>query len=223
MIDEETLYEETMARAKARLAKLRQEWQTKYGQNLLKKVLVALQSGQPVKEVVKAEPFDYYWSGQMLNGIPLSKMDLRKANFREVKLSEADFRGSNLEDADFQNSPNLGDANFEGANLTRANFKGVLLWGSNLSNANLTQAQLVNADLSSCNLENANFTGANLSGANLMGARLNGAIFDDAILQGTRFGNYAEGTELGLSQSALEAIAQLNNIKERIGEPSENM
>lgn len=55
-----------------------------------------------------------------------------------------------------------------------------------------------------------------------MGARLNGAIFDDAILKGTRFGSYAEGKGLGLSQKALEAIAQLDEIKERIGEPPEN-
>jgi uncharacterized protein YjbI with pentapeptide repeats len=221
MIDEEKLYEETMARAKAHYEKLKQEWQTEFAQNRFRQILEELKSNKPLLEIVEAQPYDSFWTGNQLSGASFERVDLNKANLRDTLLKYANFAGANLSGTDLGGSY-LVDANFEGANLTEANFEGCSLSDSNLSRANLTQARLANADLSMSNLENANLTGADLSGANLMGTRLNGAIFDDAILKGTRFGNYAEGEGLGLSQSALEAIAQLDEIKEQIGEPTEN-
>ena len=222
MIDEEKLYEETMARAKAHYENLQQEWQTEYAQNRFRRILKELQSNRSLIEIVEAQPYHPFWTGNQLSGADFEKVDLNQADLRGVLLQYASFSKAKLNGADFRGSY-LGDTNFVGADLRRANFEGCSLSSSNFTKANLTEAILINGRLARCNFENANLYRADLSGARLTGARLNGAIFDDAILKGTRFGDYAEGKGLGLSQSALEAIAKLDNIKERIGEPPENM
>ena len=98
---------------------------------------------------------------QMLSGIKLSGVDLRRANLsganlRDANLSGANLRGANLWDA------NLRDANLSGANLRDANLRRADLRDANLSGANLRDADLWRADLSGANLWGANLSGANL-------------------------------------------------------------
>ncbi|MCW5319604.1 hypothetical protein GTQ43_40540 [Nostoc sp. KVJ3] len=87
----------------------------------------------------------------------------------------------NLKDADFSNIK-LMKANLTGANLTRADLVGADLIGVDLTGANLTGANLLGADLIGADLIGADLTGANLTGAKLLGADLTGADLTGADL-----------------------------------------
>jgi len=94
--------------------------------------------------------------GADLQGINLSKADLREANLIRTELSDANLCGANLCRADLT-----------GADLRRTKLQGTNLRGANLREADLTGADLREANLYGANLRRTNLTGADLKEANL--------------------------------------------------------
>lgn len=81
-----------------------------------------------------------------------------------IDLSRRDLRGVML------NGQNMHGLNFAGSDLSEAQLSFSNLTGANFSNANLTDALLTG-----CNVTSARFDDADLGGAHLNGARLNGS------------------------------------------------
>jgi len=128
-----------------------------------------------------------------LSGADLSRVDLHGSNLREVNLIQANLSGANLIEADLTGA-NLIGADLSGADLSmaflgEANLNGANLSGTNLRNALLAVssfagANLSNADLGSTNLANANFAIADLQRANLKDSVLYHANLMGANLRG---------------------------------------
>ena len=79
-----------------------------------------------------------------LDGLDLSRSDLRRAHFRWADLKNTQLVGSNLKNADLRNADlrnaNLKDASLVGADLRNARFQGAELSGADLSEADVTGA-----------------------------------------------------------------------------------
>jgi uncharacterized protein YjbI with pentapeptide repeats len=135
-----------------------------------------------------------------LNGINLSKTNLRDANLSGANLRDANLSGANLVKASLReanlhkadlcqadlNRANLVNAKLNGATLNKAILNYADLSGADLSMSNLTKAKLNSAILIEARLSRADLNGAILSGARLSRADLNGAILNGAILNGAK-------------------------------------
>ncbi len=112
--------------------------------------------------------------------VPLEGVNLSKANLKRANFSYADLRGVNLSEADLSY-----------ADLTRTRFSNCSLKHANLSYANLTRVifrstSFRDANLSEAQLSRAEFNGCKLNGANLTKARVGSTLFGKIDLSQTK-------------------------------------
>lgn len=107
-------------------------------------------------------------------GLELSRINLRGAILREIKLRYPSGSRINLEGADLRDTDLSGTA-LPRANLSKAKLRNAILAGAGLNEADLREAVLERADLHGANLSKANLDGAQLSKANLEAANLKDA------------------------------------------------
>ena len=100
------------------------------------------------------------FQGLNLTGADLSRLDLRKINFKYAKM-----HGANLERVDLQ-----------GANLERVDLSLAVLDGAQLAGARMLCANLSDASMKNCNFEDGNMS-TNMEGANLKNSVLEGIYF----------------------------------------------
>lgn len=121
--------------------------------------------------------------------VPLSGMNLKRANFRKSRLSdryralgadlrESDLRGADLEGAEMANSC------LEGACLVGTIFRGAYVLGSVFRRVKMASTVFGGADLSECDFTGTEFNNAFLQDAILLNARLEGAGLANATLTG---------------------------------------
>ena len=121
--------------------------------------------------------------------IPLSGMNLMRADFRGSRLSDpsgalgADLRGADLRRADLANAW-MANSRLEGACLVGATFRGAHVSGSDFRQAKMAGAGFYKACLSECDFRGTEFHGAFLQGANLFDAALEGADLSRAEIKG---------------------------------------
>ena len=121
--------------------------------------------------------------------IPLSGMNLKRANLRRSRLSDryralgadlrdADLRGADLEEAEMANS------HMEGACLVGTTFRRAYILGSVFRQVRMASTGFAGADLSECDFTGTVFNNAHLQDAILLNARLEGADLASATLTG---------------------------------------
>ena len=121
--------------------------------------------------------------------LPLSGMNLRRANLRRSRLSDryralgpdlrdADLRGADLEEAEMANS------RLEGACLVGTTFRRAYILGSVFRQVRMASTGFAGADLSECDFTGTEFNNAHLQDAILLNARLEGADLASATLTG---------------------------------------
>ena len=103
------------------------------------------------------------WEEVFTNDLPISQLNLFRADLRFVSLGGAD----------------LYRANLEGADLMRAHLEGATLWEAHLEGANLVGANLKGTSLGLANLESAYLINAHLEGADLEVYKLGDIRFSD--------------------------------------------
>ena len=121
--------------------------------------------------------------------LPLSGMNLRRANLRRSRLSDryralgADLRDSDLWGADLEEA-NMGNSLLEGACLVGTTFRRAYVLGSVFRQVKMASTVFVGADLSECDFTGTEFNIALLQDANLLNAKLEGAGLASAMLTG---------------------------------------
>ena len=121
--------------------------------------------------------------------VPLSEMNLRRANFRKSRLSDryralgADLRDSDLRGADLEEAY-MANSLLEGACLAGTTFHRAYLLGSVFRQVKMASTGFVGADLSECDFTGTEFNNALLQGASLLNAKLEGAGLVSAMLTG---------------------------------------
>lgn len=168
-----------------------------------------------------------------LSGMGLIKSDLSKANLQRANLfcawlAETNFQEADLRDADLGGASAI-EANLSGADLSNSRLDYADLWGSNLDRAKLVgadlriarlfRADLRSADLRNANLEQALLTESVLRLADLRNANLRRAYMDKADLTCANL----EGANLAYAdlRRAVLAGTSLTNVDlkgARIGE-----
>ena len=119
--------------------------------------------------------------------IPLSGMNLKRADFRGSRLSDppgvrgADLRGADLRRADLANAW-MANSRLEGACLVGATFRGAHALGSVFRQAKMGSTGFYNTDLSNCDFTDTKFNLASLQGAKLFMANLKGTDLSQALL-----------------------------------------
>lgn len=131
----------------------------------------------------------------------LEGVDLSKINLKEAMLSKANLSGVDLTQACLKNAYLL-EANLRFAHLINANLAGADLSGANLRGANLTGADLTGAYLSKADLSNATLTKANLTRAILRGTCLQGTALISTNLTDTDL-IYTNLTDANLKNAVL--------------------
>ena len=131
--------------------------------------------------------------GISLEGVDLSRLDLRHINFKMACL-----RGANLEDADLSGCSlqmaDLRHAVLDGATLRGVRMLRVSLEGTSLRKCDFEDPAGSNASLEGANLRGAIFDGSRMAGCNfrvacMKGASLRGCNLRGAILAGTDLEN----------------------------------
>lgn len=121
--------------------------------------------------------------------LPLSGMNLKRANLRRSRLSDryrglgADLRDSDLWGADLQEA-NMANSVLQGASLVGTSFRRAYVLGSDFRQVRMASTVFVGADLSECDFTGTEFNIALLQDANLMNAKLEGADLASAVLTG---------------------------------------
>jgi uncharacterized protein YjbI with pentapeptide repeats len=134
-------------------------------------------------------------SGANLEGIDLSEVLLKRANFRGTHLERASLSRTHLEEAD------LSRACLEEADLSIAHFEKV----------NIREAYLEGVNLNGTHLEEAFLDGIHLEGASLEGTHLEGASLKQAHLEGTSFNRaHLEGADL--REAFFNSTTKLHNV-----------
>ena len=121
--------------------------------------------------------------------VPLSGMNLRRANLRRSRLSDkyralgadlrdADLWGADLEDAEMANS------RLEGACLVGTTFRRAYILGSVFRQVRMASTGFAGADLSECDFTGTEFNNAHLQDAILSNVKLEGANLASATLTG---------------------------------------
>lgn len=113
---------------------------------------------------------------RIANGEPLSNLDLRGADLRDLDLGAQCFDGTDLRRA------LLARARLEGASLREA-----ILAGADLTDARCNGAMFDGADLTDAVLDGASFEGARLDATELARARAEKTVFRGASAKGARF------------------------------------
>jgi uncharacterized protein YjbI with pentapeptide repeats len=146
-------------------------------------------------------------SGQNLERIDLTFLQLAKAEISGARLALANLQGANLS-----------QAKLIGAFLIEANLGGAFLNKAKLRGAILIKSYAVAADLSGADLSGADLSGADLSGADLNRARLNKSKIDKVFsLQGANL----SGAYLDFSQKEFLKDKGVKGLdKTIIGQPS---
>jgi len=170
-----------------------------------------------IKKLMSTPPeWELRCQGVNLEGANLSKLDLRRVNFKYAVLRKANLTSANLSYCNFERA-DLSMAKLDGANLlgvkmlcanlekasmhscnfedpagTRANMEGanmkqVNLDGSHMAGVNLRVATLKNANLQNCDLRGAVLAGADLENCDLSGCDLQEANLRGANLKGAAF------------------------------------
>ena len=135
------------------------------------------------------------WS---LDGINLSRADLRKARIRSSSLKNADFKRANLSEARFNtvcfDKSDFDDADLSQSYLERCDFNDVWLKRVNFTQAEIysskfscsclyqsrfDSAQLMSVDLGDANLNQTSWNKAYLSGINILGTSFEGVDWKD--------------------------------------------
>lgn len=121
--------------------------------------------------------------------VPLSGMNLKRANFRKSRLSDryralgADLRDSDLRGADFE-EVSMANSLLEGACLAGTTFRRAYLLGSVFRQVKMASTGFFGADLSECDFTGTEFNNAFLQDACLLNAKLKGAGLASAMLTG---------------------------------------
>ena len=121
--------------------------------------------------------------------VPLSGMNLKRANFRKSRLSDkyralgADLRDSDLRGADLEEA-NMANSLLEGACLVGTTFRRAYVLGSVFRQVRMASTGFVGADLSECDFMGTEFNNALLQDASLLNAKLEGAGLVSAMLTG---------------------------------------
>ena len=111
--------------------------------------------------------------------IPLSGMNLNRANFKRTQLSNSiGLQGADLRNAD------LGSANLEDSEMANSKFEGARLVGTELGGTNLHASVFRRVTMAS-----TRFAGANLSQADFTGTEFNNAYLQDANLSYAKLPN----------------------------------
>ena len=150
---------------------------------------------------------------------PGVKIDLYRANLREVDLYRANLKGTNLRVADLKGA-SLIQASLKGADFYKANLVGADLYKANLERANLERANLERANLERANLRGANLRGANLREAKLIHANLSGVQalgtnFEGTTLTGTSIQDWNINSETNLRNVICDYIYLEEGQQER--------
>ena len=122
--------------------------------------------------------------------VPLSGMNLKRANFRKSRLSDrfrglgADLRGANLWEADLEDAQ-MANSILERACLVGATFRRAYALGSVFRQVQMASTGFFGADLSECDFSGTEFKNAFLQGACMLDANLKGADLSYATLTGT--------------------------------------
>ena len=173
--------------------KSRNHWQNREAQHMLRDIIKAVRSGQPLQPYLYSLPMIdeercIFWD---LQGAPLQSTDLSGGDMREVMISHADLRGADLRGADLREASlyyaNLEGANLEGANLEKCNVTGANFTGANLAGANFKNNSLFESDLTEANLSVADFSGCRMRHVSLIEANLFKTNFTDARLRYVKF------------------------------------
>ena len=126
--------------------------------------------------------------------IPLSGMNLKRANFHSARLSSrfhtlgADFRHSNLLDA-ILDEVEMSNSILEGACLVSATFRGANLHASIFKCVEMASTSFVGTDLSQADFTGTEFNNAYLQDAILSNAKLQGADLTNTTLTGADLGS----------------------------------
>lgn len=121
--------------------------------------------------------------------LPLSGMNLKRANFRKARLSDrssalgADFRDSDLWGADFEEA-DMANCLLEDACLVSTSFRGAYVLGSVFRQVRMASTGFFGADLSECDFTGTEFNNAFLQDASLLNAKLIDAGLANAVLTG---------------------------------------
>lgn len=121
--------------------------------------------------------------------VPLSGMNLSRANFRRSRLSDkyralgADLREANLWDAVFEEAE-MANSRLEGACLVGTTFRRAYILGSVFRQVKMASTRFAAADLSDCDFRGTEFNNAHLQDASLLNAKLEGANLANARLTG---------------------------------------
>ncbi len=126
--------------------------------------------------------------------IPLSRMNLERANFRKSRLSNrydalgTDLRGADLREAHLEEAK-MANSLLEGAHLNVATFRRAYVVGSVFRQVGMGGTTFYGADLSNCDFTGTEFNNANLRGATLTSAALEGAGLSHATLTDAELAN----------------------------------
>jgi uncharacterized protein YjbI with pentapeptide repeats len=129
-------------------------------------------------------------SGVSLDGVDLSKYDLKGANLSGLDLSKANLSGADLSSAILQGC-NLSGAVLQNVNLSRADLEGcnlsdVVMEHVNLYRAHLNKAIMKNIKADDVNFQNAYLSDADLEGAEIKNSNLVRASLYDSNLKDSR-------------------------------------
>jgi uncharacterized protein YjbI with pentapeptide repeats len=141
-----------------------------------------------------------------LDGVNLSDLDLRKANYEQVSFVRARFSGAKLAEARFDRA-DLHACDFDRAELWHAVFDKANLSRASFSQASLFQAKLRDADLSGAVLKGASLWKSDLTKTNFTGARLGGSFLLQATLKGTNI----RGADLSGAVVLLQQLTPTKN------------
>ena len=126
--------------------------------------------------------------------IPLTGINLRRANFHKARLSSqfravgADLRNANLRGADLREAE-MANSRLDGTCLVGARFNEANLHASSLCGSKMASTGFCGTDLSQADLRNTKLNNANLENANLSHAKLLGADLSSATLTGADLGS----------------------------------
>src|SRR5687767_1527435 len=128
------------------------------------------------------------FTGAHLQGLDLSRANLKRAYLLGADLEDAILEGANLWKAD------LCQAKLRHADLHSANLRKVNLFEANLNQADLRSANLTGALLVDTDLEGANLSGCFVYGCSVWNVRLQGATQKDLVILDAPGGDYWDST-----------------------------
>ncbi len=162
-------------------------------------------------DILTRKQFYDFQSGEVKDGINLSKVklngfDFNKSSLRNARLTEADMDRSDFVEAD------LSGLNANGTTFFRADLDRAIIEHAQLFGADFSQASLVGASVKNCNLKLAKLKEADLSKAIFTGCDMKDVDLENAKLYGTDLRDTKGLTKELLKNALIDENTKLPNI-----------